>query len=246
MLTEEKKFLENYSMEDYERPSVTTDIVLFRYTDELEVLLIKRKSYPFKDMWAFPGGFCQPNETTEQTAKRELEEETGVKQGYLEQLFFMSEPNIDPRGWIMSSVYMGCVAMDTKAEAGDDAKEAHWFSVNSLGKALKEKKMELAFDHNEIFAKAVARLRNKVKYTNIAFGLLPDEFTMPRVQEVYEGILNRKYSRSYFRVMIGKRLTPVNKLEETKEKGRPSELYQLNPDIVVDKDLNKESLEDLF
>ncbi len=139
----EKEFLKNYDMSKYERPSVAVDMVVFTIKDfqeenyrklpqkKLSILMIKRGNYPFKDKWALAGGFVMKGESTEQSAKRELFEETGVENIYLEQLYTFSEPQRDPRGWIMSCSYMALVdSQRLNAYAGDDAKEVDWFNVD--------------------------------------------------------------------------------------------------------------------
>ena len=139
----ENEFLKSYDMSKYERPSVAVDMVVFTIKDsqednyrklpqkKLSVLMIKRGNYPFKDRWALAGGFVMKGESTEQSAKRELFEETGVENIYLEQLYTFSEPQRDPRGWIMSCSYMALVDFQKlNAHAGDDAKEVNWFNVD--------------------------------------------------------------------------------------------------------------------
>lgn len=138
----EKQFLAQYSAGDYERPSVTADMVICTVSDseqtnyrklpekQLRLLLIKRGVHPYLGRWALPGGFVRPNETTEQAAKRELREETGVDNVYLEQLYTFSEPGRDPRTWVMSCAYMALIdSAEIALTAGDDAAEAQWFSV---------------------------------------------------------------------------------------------------------------------
>jgi ADP-ribose pyrophosphatase YjhB (NUDIX family) len=139
----EKEFLSSYDMSKYERPSVAVDMAVFTIKDsqeenyrklpqkKLNLLMIKRGNYPFKDMWALAGGFVMKGESTEESAKRELFEETGVENIYLEQLCTFSEPNRDPRGWIMSCSYVALVdSQKLNAHAGDDAKEVAWFDVD--------------------------------------------------------------------------------------------------------------------
>ncbi len=139
----ENEFLKSYDMSKYERPSVAVDMVVFTIKDfqednyrklpqkKLSVLMIKRGNYPFKDRWALAGGFVMKGESTEKSAKRELFEETGVENIYLEQLYTFSEPQRDPRGWIMSCSYMALVdSQKLNAHAGDDAKEVNWFNVD--------------------------------------------------------------------------------------------------------------------
>lgn len=139
----EREFLEQYRAGDYERPSLTTDMVIFTVTEEeadsyrklpekeLRVLLIRRGGHPFLGKWALPGGFVQPNETTEQAAVRELHEETGVEDIYLEQLYTFSDIGRDPRTWVISCSYMALINSDKlELKAGDDAVDAAWFKVS--------------------------------------------------------------------------------------------------------------------
>jgi len=139
----EREFLEKYRAEDYERPSVAADMVIFTVTDEaadsyrklpekeLRILLIRRGGHPFLGKWALPGGFVQPSETTEQAAARELREETGVDDVYLEQLYTFSDIGRDPRTWVMSCSYMALINSDKlELQAGDDAAGAAWFKVS--------------------------------------------------------------------------------------------------------------------
>lgn len=138
----EKEFLERYRAGDYERPSVAADMVIFTVTDaeadsyrklpekELRILLIRRGGHPFLGKWALPGGFVRPDETTEQAAARELREETGVDDVYLEQLYTFSDIGRDPRTWVMSCSYMALInSGEVRLKAGDDAAEAAWFKV---------------------------------------------------------------------------------------------------------------------
>lgn len=139
----EREFLEQYRAGDYERPSVAADMVIFTVTDEeadsyrklpekeLRILLIRRGGHPFLGKWALPGGFVQPSETTEQAAARELREETGVDDVYLEQLYTFSDIGRDPRTWVMSCSYMALINSDKlELRAGDDAADASWFKIS--------------------------------------------------------------------------------------------------------------------
>ncbi len=139
----EQEFLERYRPGDYARPSVAVDMVIFTAREcqndnyrklpekKLQILLIKRGGHPFLGTWALPGGFVNPDETTEQAARRELLEETDVKNVYLEQLYTFSEPKRDPRTWVMSCAYMALIDSKTvEIHAGDDAQCAEWFDVS--------------------------------------------------------------------------------------------------------------------
>lgn len=121
---------------------VTVDAVILRKSGDYELLLIKRKNEPFKDCWALPGGFVDENEDLKSAAIRELEEETQIKVGDLEQIGAFGKPFRDPRGHMVSVAYFGIVPENTIAVAADDAKETGWFSVKDLPK--------LAFDHLDI------------------------------------------------------------------------------------------------
>lgn len=145
MSEEEKKYLENYDMIKYERPSVTADMAVFAImgTDfesrenyrkdpeqKLKLLLIKRSNHPYKDSWALPGGFCQKGETTSETAMRELCEETGISHAYLRPFDIFSKPGRDPRGWIISHAFLTLINSEKyNVTAGSDAGNAGWFSI---------------------------------------------------------------------------------------------------------------------
>lgn len=140
---EEKEYLKNYNIADYERPSIATDIVVFSVLNDgerdnirklqkkkLKVLLIKRGSYPFKNCYAMPGGFCIPGEDVIDTARRELYEETNVGDVYLKLVGVYGEKDRDPRGWIISNTFMALMnGEDCKIKAGTDAWEAKWFGI---------------------------------------------------------------------------------------------------------------------
>lgn len=138
----EEEFLENYRIEEFERPSVATDIVVFTVRSKkednyrklpvknLSILLIRRGEFPYKDNWALPGGFLKKEETLEMAAYRELREETNVDNIHLEQLHVFSEPKRDPRGWIISCSFIALTENDNiELKSQNDAKEAFWFDV---------------------------------------------------------------------------------------------------------------------
>ena len=207
-------------------PSITVDIIIFTIKDkDLKVLLVKRGIEPFKGEWAIPGGFVLENENLEQAAKRELEEETGVKEVYLEQLYTFGDINRDPRGRVITVAYFALINSEKiELRASTDVSEAKWFSTSSLP--------ALAFDHSEILNYAIKRLKWKFGYTTIAFSLLPKRFTLTQLQKIYEITFNRKFDKRNFR----KKLFSLDILEPTKEieKGvsyRPPKLYSLKKKI---------------
>lgn len=205
---------------EYKKPSVTVDIVVFTIKDkDLKILLIKRELEPFKDKWAIPGGFVLEGETLEQAAKRELSEETNVKDIYLEQLYSFGDPNRDPRGWVITIAYYALISSDNlNILASTDAKDVKWFSVNKLP--------ELAFDHDKILQTALNRLRAKLEYTNVALELLPKKFTLTQLQNTHEIILGKSLDKRNFRKRILS-LNIVEPDEEFKRDGshRPARLY---------------------
>lgn len=142
-----------YDPAKYDRPSVTVDIVLFTYRDDGQyVLLVRRKRWPYADHWALPGGFIDMNETLEESAQRELLEETGISGVQLEQLHTFGNPGRDPRTRVISVAYVGVLDADASHDArgGDDAAEARWWPLHSLP--------PLAFDHDRILACARRRI----------------------------------------------------------------------------------------
>jgi 8-oxo-dGTP diphosphatase len=128
----------------YPRPAVTVDIiVLKKFENHPEILLIERNNEPFKNMWALPGGFIDKDEDIETAAYRELAEETSIQDIKLSQLHTFGKPGRDPRGHTISIVHIGFLQNNNqKIQSGDDAKNLQWFSINELP--------DLAFDHQEI------------------------------------------------------------------------------------------------
>jgi len=178
-----------------EKPQVTTDMVVFKVIkDQLNILLVKRGTKPFKGMWALPGGRVNKGESLDKTAKRELYEETGVKNIFLEQLYTFGEPNRDPRGRVISVAYFALINQEPKLRASTDTVDARWFVMKKLP--------ALAFDHQDIIDYALMRLRWKLEYTNIVRNLLPQHFTLSNLQKVYEIILNKKIDKRNFRKKI--------------------------------------------
>jgi len=192
---------------EYPRPSVTVDCVVFGLDEEdLKVLLIQRGQEPFKGRWALPGGFVRMEESLEDAARRELAEEAGVRPGLLEQLYTFGEPGRDPRGRVITVAYFALVKLtDHKVQAATDASEAAWFSVWDMPK--------LAFDHAEVVATALQRLKGKVRYQPIGFELLPPKFTLTQLQRLYETILEKELDKRNFR----KKILSMELLEELDE-----------------------------
>lgn len=175
---------------DYPRPAVTTDCVIFGYDGkELKVLLIERGIEPFKGCWAFPGGFLNMDEDALTGARRELKEETGLENAFIEQFHTFSEPGRDPRGRVITVAHYALVKIQ-EVEGGDDAAQARWFPIGEVP--------PLAFDHDRILRMAMSRLKEKIHFEPVGFELLPDVFTMPQLQNLYEAILEVHFDRRNF------------------------------------------------
>lgn len=207
----------------YPHPAVTTDCIVFGFDGTgLNILLIKRGIEPYKNSWAFPGGFIKMNETAEEGALRELHEETSIEDIYVEQLQAFTKVDRDPRERVITIAFTAFVRQEDYGyvKGGDDAKEAKWFSINELP--------PLAFDHEDILKIAIERLRNKIKLEPIAFHLLNKTFTMTQVQSIYEAVLEQKYDRRNFH----KKMTALGYIIPTGDKqtanGRPGNLYSFD------------------
>ena len=277
-LTEEE-FLAQYNPSDYERPSVTVDMVVLAMSkslDRLKILLIKRKNHPYIGQWALPGGFMNPNESGHQAAQRELFEETGIKNVYLEQFYIMTQPNRDPRMWVMSIDYLALIR-ECDIVAGDDASEALWFDISlydnrmilyndehniRMEYKLKKKVFKngvvktvgyipvldnsdvikngipvpnetaLAFDHAESILEGMLLIRDKIEHSDIAFSLVPKEFTMPDLQSVYENILGRELYKTNFKSKLVGKIEQLDKKGVSITGGKRSTLYKYRGDIL--------------
>lgn len=205
---------------------VAVDAIVFGYSkqDGVSVLLIQRKYEPYKNSWAIPGGFVLEDESLEEAVKRELLEETGITVNYLEQLYTFGEPKRDPRQRIIAIAYFGLVKTSQYQElkASTDAENAKWFSIKKLP--------SLAFDHKQIIAVAIERLRAKVRYQPVGFELLDKKFPFSDLEKLYTTLLDKEINRRNF----SKKILSFDFLEETGElskpegKGRPSKMYQFN------------------
>lgn len=211
------------------RPALTVDIVVFTLRENrLQVLLIQRGSDPYEGMWALPGGFVQMEESLEAAALRELNEETGVQEAYLEQLYTYGEPDRDPRGRVVTVAYFALVPVDApfRARGGSDARQAQWFPVDELP--------ALAFDHAQIVGYALRRVRYKLEYSAVGFELLPEEFTLSEIQRTYERILGEKLDKRNFR----RRILDAGIIEPTTRmrsgEGRPARMYRYRADAVAE------------
>ncbi|MBI9097185.1 MAG: NUDIX hydrolase [Spirochaetaceae bacterium] len=223
------KILErNRTMEytyEYPRPALTVDCVVFGLDlvgKNLKLLLIRRNLEPFKDKWALPGGFVQMDETLEDAAIRELREETGLSNIYLEQLYTFGAVDRDPRDRIVTVAYFALVKMnDLELHADTDASDAAWFAIDDYPM--------LSFDHESILNTAIVRLRGKVRYQPIGFELLPEKFTLSQLQILYEIVLETGLDKRNFRKKILS-MGFLNELDEIEKdvSHRAARLYSFN------------------
>lgn len=208
---------------EYPRPAVTVDCVVFGLDEEdLKALLIERDAEPFAGQWALPGGFVRMDETIEDAARRELQEETGIHDVFLEQLYTFGDVDRDPRGRVISVAYYALVQLsDHQIKATTDARSAAWFALDDLP--------PLAFDHESILEMAYRRLQGKVRYQPIGFELLPQKFPLRDLQRLYELVLGRELDKRNFR----KKILAMGILDELKEveqdvSHRAARLYRFN------------------
>lgn len=192
---------------EYPRGAVTVDCVVFGLDeDDLKVMLIQRNLPPFEGKWALPGGFVHLEETLEEAARRELEEETGLCKVFLQQLHTFGAVDRDPRERVISVAYYALVKLsDHRVQAATDARDAAWFGVHDVP--------SLAFDHADILALALEKLRSKLRSEPVGFELLPKKFTLSQLQHLYELVLERTLDKRNFR----KKVLSMDLLEETDE-----------------------------
>jgi 8-oxo-dGTP diphosphatase len=229
--SDELEFLRAYDASSFEKPSVTVDIVILTAHDNaLKVLLVKRLEHPFKDSWSLPGGFVRIQESLDEAATRVLVQKGNLRGVFLEQLYTFGSVNRDPRMRIISVSYYALVEYEQIKENDnlglfqvnyDEKKNTVTIKDNS------KKTHGLAFDHAEILATAIKRIRGKLEYAPLGFELLPERFTLRQLQEVYETILAKRLNKDSFRrkVLASGMIKATGKLETGKD-FRPAELYE--------------------
>jgi ADP-ribose pyrophosphatase YjhB (NUDIX family) len=263
----EEEFLSDYDSTQFEKLSITADILIFSVDDEeqenyrklpekhFSVHLVKRDNYPFKDKWCLPGGFVGINETIEDAATRILAAETNVHNIYMEQLYTFGDVKRDPRMRIVSTSYMALV--DKNKIKDELLPNAAWFNItlfeeddsilvlldskhdhlsfkmrkvliNETTNRYKYEVMEnkhIAFDHCEVICEGLSRIKNKIEYTDVVFNMMPEEFTLGELQQVYEVILGKKLLDPAFRRVIADKVVKTNHVK--KDAGhRPSVLFR--------------------
>lgn len=204
--------------------SVAVDLLVFTIEeDRLKILTIRRQYPPFEGQRALPGVFVRDDETLDQAAQRGLREETGLEDIYFEQLYTWGAPDRDPRRRVISVSYLALVDAQRLRGFGPGLRTtgAELADVQELLTAE-----DLAFDHRQIIACGRERLAGKVEYTPIAFSLVPEEFTLPQLQRVYELLLGKPLYKANFR----KKIAPLVEETDRSTSGdahRPSKFYRL-------------------
>jgi 8-oxo-dGTP diphosphatase len=208
---------------EYPRAALAVDCVVFGLDEtDLKVLLIQRKLTPFHHAWALPGGFVRLDETIDEAAARELREEAGVEDVYLEQLYTFGALDRDPRERVVTVAYYALAKLsDHRIRAATDAMGVGWFALDDLPK--------LAFDHETVVRVAHERLRGKVRYAPIGFELLPPRFSLTQLQRLYEIVLGTDLDKRNFR----KKILAMDLLVETDEveqgvRHRAARLYKFD------------------
>lgn len=207
---------------EHARPAVAVDCVVFGLGGAgLEVLLVERGQAPFEGRWALPGGFVRVGEDLESAARRELQEETGLEDVFLEQLYTYGAPDRDPREHVVSVAWVALTNVrHHRVEATTDARSAAWFSVDDLP--------ELAFDHATILEAGRERLRGKVRYRPIGFELLPRRFTLTDLQQLYETLTGSELDKRNFRKKVLSFGILVDTGAQETGIGRPARLYRFD------------------
>jgi 8-oxo-dGTP diphosphatase len=227
--------VKGYDPYAYPPAAVSVDLVVLTIRqDRLSVLVVRRGEPPFEGRLALPGGFVRPDEGLGQAAARELAEETGLAVGsvHLEQLASYGEPDRDPRMRVVTIAYLALAPGLPVPEAGTDAAEARWVSVDDL---LPAGPRGLAFDHHQILVDGVERARAKLEYTPLAAAFCPPQFTVAQLRRVYEIVWGTTLDpRNFHRKATGTPgfLAPTGSAT-TGERGRPAQLYRKGPTTLL-------------
>jgi 8-oxo-dGTP diphosphatase len=200
---------------------VAVDVAVFTVrAGRLDVLLAQANWGPFAGCWALPGGLVHDAEPLDQAAARELAARTGVGDVYLEQLYTFGRPDRDPRARVVSVAYVALIPHGRLPGSLGSPKyrQVAWVPVRRLP--------PLAYDHAEVVRTAIARLRAKLRYTNLVYTLLPPAFTLSEMQDVYEAILGRRLDRRNFRkkVHATRLLAPLGRVRRGPH--RPAALHR--------------------
>lgn len=214
----EQEFLKRYDSSKYEKPSVTVDLALFTIKEGvLSVLMTQRRNHPFLGKLALPGVFVGMNETLEEAAVRALHQKTGLHNIYFEQLYTWGELSRDPRMRVISVSYYALVPYASLLAEGEPLLHPVKEIIEDPGKT--------AFDHSHIVAYGRERIRNKVSWSDIAFSLVPEEFTLPQLQNIYEILLGQSLYKANFRKKMADKIIATDRMT-VGDAHRPSRIYR--------------------
>ncbi len=207
---------------------LAVDVILFRIIKhQLMVLLVQRDHKPCLNEWALPGSFVDSSEELEASAVRALYEGTGVTDVYLEQLYTFGSVNRDPRGRVVCVTYIALISPDRLTVISDGMPPTiRWLPVNDLP--------DLAFDHSHIVEYALTRLRAKLEYTSLGFRLMPEQFTLTELQQMYEAILNERLDKRNFRRKILQSGVLIETGAVRAGDGRPAKLFRYRTDAQLE------------
>jgi ADP-ribose pyrophosphatase YjhB (NUDIX family) len=190
---------------------VAVDCIVFGFDgNEYKLLLIQRGFAPEKEKWSLMGGFVQPEESLDEAASRILKQLTGLQDIYLEEMRAFSKPNRDPIERVIAVTYVALIDIGKYQQQLNDDFHARWFPMKDLPK--------LIFDHQEMVGVALDKLRYKAAFHPILFELLPEKFTLPQLQNMYEGLYNTKFDKRNFT----RKVLSTNLLKKEKEKEKLS------------------------
>lgn len=235
----EQEFLARYDAAKFPHPSVSVDVALLTAAGgALRALLIPRREHPDLGTWSLPGGFVRMDESLDDAAARVLQAKVGMPAAprfFLEQLYTFGEVNRDPRTRVITVAYYALVdegALEGIVENGMRLAALHASWPGERGGPVQAighdgKQLPLAFDHADILGLVVKRLRGKLDYAPIGFELLPQKFSLRRLQEIHETILGRKLNKDSFRRrMLASGLIAPTGRRELEVGHRPAELYR--------------------
>ncbi|MBK6904166.1 MAG: NUDIX hydrolase [Saprospirales bacterium] len=201
---------------------VAVDCIILGYDDDrLKLLLFKRKVEPFQNEWSVIGSFVNPSESVDDAAVRVLEEYTGLQNIFMEPLGCYGAVDRDPGARVISQAFFALIRLDEKEVQTVETHHAHWFDLSAVPK--------LILDHNQMVSDTLEKLYRKARYRPIGFELLPEKFSIPQLQNLYETIYGRTLDRRNFR----KKILSMDILDKLDEKNKSSSrkgafLYRFN------------------